>query len=437
MSELVRLEQQNRDQLLSTARTLLAETEALSSRIAALNEISVAINRTLDLEKILQVVAKQSKWLMDFEHCSVCLSQPDDTWSLTNLFGVKVVCDLSNIYNLNGIGRVLKTGQPYLERSGAASDFLNEFPSQMILPLISDSITMGSIQFATRRPNAYTQDDLRIGYMLAVQLSSAMRNATLFHELHRTQDELQRRAEELEARNQELDAYNHTIAHDLKSPLTGIVVNADLARMHAKEGLPPEIDSRLAAIKASGMQMAGMIDQLLWLAKLRDAASTAVEVNVSTVVEHAVARFEHAITARRVVVEVAPDLPRALGHAQWVEEVFANLISNAIKYIGDENPNPVIFIGAQLNPLGSSVRYMVRDNGVGISPEDQARLFAMFTRLHTVKADGLGLGLSIVQRIVTKLNGKVGVESELSKGSTFWFTLPISLKRVTSELSLS
>jgi signal transduction histidine kinase len=114
-----------------------------------------------------------------------------------------------------------------------------------------------------------------------------------------------------------------------------------------------------------------------------------------------------------------------MGHTQWIEEVFANLISNAIKYMGKDNPVPSITItGFQIHNL---VRYEVRDTGVGISPKDQAHLFEMFTRLHTVEADGLGLGLSIVRRIISKLNGQLGVESERGKGSAFWFTIPAAL----------
>ena len=111
-----------------------------------------------------------------------------------------------------------------------------------------------------------------------------------------------------------------------------------------------------------------------------------------------------------------------MGHAQWIEEIFANLVSNAIKYMGKDNPDPRISIRGK--PEGDMVRYEVCDTGVGIAPDDQARLFEMFTRLHTVNAEGLGLGLSIVHRIINKLNGQIGVESEVGKGSTFWFSLP-------------
>lgn len=110
-----------------------------------------------------------------------------------------------------------------------------------------------------------------------------------------------------------------------------------------------------------------------------------------------------------------------MGHPQWMTEVFANLISNALKYRDDQR-DLRIYIRAK--PEGDRVRYEVEDNGLGIAPEDKARIFALFTRPNSSDERGLGIGLSIVQRMVTKLGGHLGVESELGKGSTFWFTLP-------------
>jgi signal transduction histidine kinase len=108
-----------------------------------------------------------------------------------------------------------------------------------------------------------------------------------------------------------------------------------------------------------------------------------------------------------------------LGYGPWVEEVWANYVSNAIKYGGTP---PRVEVGATSLPDGM-VRFWVRDNGPGIAPENQARLFAEFERLQT-KAEGHGLGLSIVKRIVQRLGGQVGVESQAGQGSTFSFTLP-------------
>ncbi len=415
-----RLEDQDREQLLATTRRLLAEADALSSRVAAVNEIGIAINSTLNLAAILKVIARQAKWLLDFEHCSVCL-QVDEKWQVNTLFGPALDSSIDLLDTVN-VGRALKSSQPQLVRDGSSAPFLAEFASQIIIPLVADEMVLGTINFACKEPRRYTQDDMRISYMLALQLASAIRNSRNFEELKRTRDELRSRAAELEARNQELDAFSHTIAHDLKSPLSNIVLKSELVTMRLGDELPEKAQEALTGIKDSGLKMGQMIDQLLLLAKLRNVAETVIPVETKAIVAAALGRFTQVIEASKIAITIAPDLPPALGHAQWVEEVFANLVSNAIKYMGTANPQPRICIHAAHQ--GEYVRYAVQDSGVGIAPEDQKRLFEMFTRLRPTEAEGLGLGLSIVHRIVTRLNGQVGVESTPGEGSTFWFILP-------------
>ncbi|MEO8606821.1 MAG: ATP-binding protein [Chloroflexota bacterium] len=417
-----RLEDQDRDQLVVLARRLLVEADALSSRIAAVNEIGVAINRTLDLDAIQRVIAKQAKWLLDFEHCSVCLQDSsDDSWKINTLFGPAETEPL-NILETENVGQVLRGSHPRLILDGSPSPFLKVYPSQMIVPLIADDIMMGTINFASTKVRAYSQDDMRIGYMLALQLSSAIRNARTFEELKRTRDELRTYADALEARNQELDAYSHTIAHDLKSPLSSIILKSELTVAKAETTLPASVLEAFQGIKERGLLMNDMIDQLLWLAKLRNVQEAVTPVDMNTVAAAALTRLKPLIEERKIAIELAREMPSALGQALWLEEVFANLISNAVKYMGSANPAPKIrILGLRQDEM---VRYEVQDTGVGIAQENQARLFAMFTRLHTVETEGLGLGLSIVHRIVTKLNGSVGVTSQPGTGSTFWFTLP-------------
>jgi signal transduction histidine kinase len=417
-----RLEEQDRDQLLQTARSLLAEADALSSRIAAVNEIGIAINRTLDINTILHVVGNQAKWLLDFEYCSVCHQPPaTPTWQVVTLFG-KAEPEPADLLATANVGHVLRTGQPRLVQLGDNTDFMGTYASQFILPLVAENRVMGTLNFATSKPAAYTGDDMRIGYMLALQLSSALRNAHNFEALKQARDALTLYAAELEERNHELDAFSHTIAHDLKSPLNIILLQADFLRMRYADDLPPEAGDHMNGIRDGVMKMNRMIDQLLWLARLRHVSQTDTVVEIKPVVESAVARFAPSLTAAHIKIKISDPLPNALGHAAWVEEVFANLISNAIKYMGDANGSARITVRA--TPQEKMIRYEVQDTGVGIEESDTAELFEMFTRLNTVPAEGLGLGLSIVHRIVTKLNGQVGVESKKGKGSTFWFTLP-------------
>jgi class 3 adenylate cyclase len=179
-----RMEAQDQEQLLQTSRRLLTEIQALSSRIAAVNEIANAINRSLNLDEILRVVGKQAKWLLDFKHCSVCLYGYDGSFRLITLFGPPVACSSCVFPGDNPISRALKTGQPQLNPKDYTSTFLDTYPSQIIIPLESEKQVIGSINFATTSSTTYTHEDLRIGYLLALQVSAAIRNAKHFEEMN-------------------------------------------------------------------------------------------------------------------------------------------------------------------------------------------------------------------------------------------------------------
>jgi class 3 adenylate cyclase len=157
-----------------------------SQKIAAVNEIAIAINRSLKLDEILRVVSKQAKWLLDFKHCSVCLRDTTNgSWRIVTLFGSSVEISFSDITYMDVVGISLKTGQARLIHENSTSGFLSQYQSQIIIPLECDNRVLGTINFATSAPKVYTQEDLRIGYLLAVQLSAAIRNAERFEELNR------------------------------------------------------------------------------------------------------------------------------------------------------------------------------------------------------------------------------------------------------------
>jgi two-component system sensor histidine kinase/response regulator len=143
---------------------------------------------------------------------------------------------------------------------------------------------------------------------------------------------------------------------------------------------------------------------------------------MASIVLEAQKRLAYLIEERQaeVIVPDASAWPAALGHAPWVEEVWVNYLSNALEYGGTP---PRVELGATAQADGM-VRFWVRDNGPGIPPEQQGRLFTPFTQLSQVRTEGHGLGLSIVQRIVEKLHGHVWVQSAPGQGSTFFFTMP-------------
>lgn len=235
--------------------------------------------------------------------------------------------------------------------------------------------------------------------------------------------ELGRQLQEVQARNEELDAFAHTVAHDLKNPLSVLVGYSTLLEAR-RAALPDEkIDSFLGTIARQGRKMSNIIDELLLLANVRKAEEVEMEpLDMAAIVVEVQERLADLLAEQQAQVGIPDDWPAALGRGPWVEEVWANYLSNAVKYGGQPACVQLGFSNLQ-SPM-SHIKFWVRDNGPGLTPEEQARLFAPFERLHQVRAEGHGLGLSIVRRIVEKLGGRVGVESEPGQGSLFYFTLP-------------
>ncbi len=181
----------DREELLLTAQRLLAEAQALSVRIAAVNEIATAINRTLNLDEILRVIGKQAKWLLDFEHLSVYLLK-NDSGRFVKLIGTPVEFDESVISNSSSFHKALKTGQSQLIKEATPNEFLSQYTSQIILALENSKQILGVIIFGSTKLQAYNQEDLRIAYLLALQLSSAIRNANSFEDLNLLNIEIER-----------------------------------------------------------------------------------------------------------------------------------------------------------------------------------------------------------------------------------------------------
>ncbi|HOT92424.1 MAG TPA: HAMP domain-containing sensor histidine kinase [Anaerolineae bacterium] len=232
---------------------------------------------------------------------------------------------------------------------------------------------------------------------------------------------LQQRTLELESRNEDLNAYAHTVAHDIKAPLATIVGFSELLEKRHGQYPPDKLSDYFNILARTGRKIANIVDELLLLASVREVqVLETCLLDMTPIVQEALQRLTDLMTDSQPDIVFPDTWPAAVGYAPWVEEVWANYISNAIKYGG----KPLrIELGATLSG-NSHVRFWVRDNGKGLTPEEQARLFTPFTRFDHANARGHGLGLSIVKRIVEKLGGQVGVESEVGQGSTFFFTLP-------------
>lgn len=225
----------------------------------------------------------------------------------------------------------------------------------------------------------------------------------------------------VEEHNKELEAFAHTVAHDLKIPLADLMGYSEILFDMADVIQNHTMLEAVIGVKRSAQRGLNIIRELLVLASSRRQTIQLQAVDMAKVVENARQRLEMMIAEYHAEITVPAEMPTAMGYASWLEEVWVNYLSNGIKYGGKP---PRLEVGATPQANGT-IRFWVRDNGDGISVEDRASLFTEFTRLTEVHAKGHGLGLSIVKRIVERLGGQVGVESEgvPGGGSEFYFTL--------------
>lgn len=257
-------------------------------------------------------------------------------------------------------------------------------------------------------------------------------NLLIFHDItdmKQTEDKLKEANKKLvkEIKQREnliddLDSFAHTVAHDLKNSLGSIVASCDVMQEGLKDNETELVTEIAGLIKSSASKTLKITQELLILATVSHQEISKSELNMKEIFREATLQLQELILSKNVKIIEPETWPAAIGYASWVEEIWTNYLSNAIKYGGTP---PEIAVGA--NKLENNrIRFWIKDNGDGIKQEQQPKLFRKYIRLDPKKADGYGLGLSIIKRIAEKLDGTVGVEStgEPGKGSTFYFELP-------------
>ncbi len=226
---------------------------------------------------------------------------------------------------------------------------------------------------------------------------------------------------DLVQKNQELEQLAYYIAHDLQEPLRTI---NNLVKLLAEEDLErsnERTQQYLALLQNNTKWMQQSIGDLLSYARLSNKEQRWLPVELGEVVEQTKKDLDLLIRENNAIVNIS-ELPIVKGQLGEITQLFYNLIGNAIKFKGSQPPK--VDIGAKRN--GAEWLIWVRDNGVGIKPEDAERVFQLFQRLQNrSECPGTGIGLAICRKIVDRYGGRIWVESELGKGSTFYFTLPV------------
>jgi len=403
---------------------LYAQAQARARALGVLNDVSIRITRETELNSTLTAIVQSAIELVGARGGGLLVYRPEEEsleWVLSE--GNSNLQPGLRVRRGEGLcGRAWEMGRVLY-----VSSYRN-WPRRLDIPesaqlnaVIAAPITWGDEFYGVLTANTgddqrrFTRDDAKLFCQLAIQASIAIKNARLF-------DELRQHVRDLEERNSELDAFSYTVAHDLKSPLQVIMGFANVLRTTYADELSEEILQMVQHIEDYSIQLKENVDDLLLIARLRNAEAEMVSVNPGEVLNRVIARMEERLELRGMQIVVPRRIPAVRGHEPWLDAIFSNLIDNALKYAGTENATPRLTIRARRE--GRLLRLEFEDNGVGIPAEHQARVFEMFARFHPREAPGSGLGLSIVKRLVDRMEGVVGVRSKNGEGSTFWLLLP-------------
>jgi len=247
----------------------------------------------------------------------------------------------------------------------------------------------------------------------------------VFHDLterKQAEDARDRILKELEAKNREMRHFTYTVSHDLRSPLVTIQGFAGMLRKDLELTTKEKAVTDLEYIEKAATKMDALLSDTLKLSRIGRMVNPPEDVPFGEIVQGALEQTAGDIQAHHIDVTVAEDFPSVHVDRMRIEELLVNLITNSIKYRG-ENPHPKIELGYRRD--GGETVFFVRDNGIGIEKSQAEKVFDLFYQVDK-SGGGTGAGLAIVKRIVEVHGGRIWIESELGKGCTVCFTLPLS-----------
>jgi light-regulated signal transduction histidine kinase (bacteriophytochrome) len=316
------------------------------------------------------------------------------------------------------------------------------FRASAAFPLRRSGEPVGALTLYSEVPGAFDAEQVRLLEALCDDLSYAL-DAIQQDRLHaEAEQDLRRTAEGLARSNKELEQFAYISSHDLQEPLRMVSAYSGLLRERYQGQLDEKADQYLAFVLEGSQRMRLLINDLLAYSRVSDGASHLAPVAVREPLEAALADLRVAIDETGAAI-TQEQLPTVTSDRLLLAQVFMNLIGNALKF-RTPGAAPAIHVGARrVVPAGAAGArdaqdpqrahgaewvFFVRDNGIGIDPRYADKIFDIFQRLHSRgRYEGTGIGLAICRKIVERHGGRIWVESEAGKGSTFFFSVPDDL----------
>lgn len=294
--------------------------------------------------------------------------------------------------------------------------------SVLCMPVFKQSKMIGILYLENRLANSvFTPEKTELLELLISQAAISLENATLFVKREKTGKKLEKTLEELKRSNKELQQFAYIASHDLQEPLRMISSFLQLLQRRYEGQLDSDADEFIDYAVDGAARMQKLINDLLAYSRVNRTTSEFEKVDLEKVLDEILMYHKLSIKENDVYVTRDP-LPMVNGDYSQMVQVFQNLVGNAIKYRGEESPK--IHISAEKED--DNWLFKVEDNGIGIDPKYFERVFMIFKRLHTNEEySGTGIGLAITKRIIERHGGDIWVDSQLGKGSKFYFNLPL------------
>jgi len=306
----------------------------------------------------------------------------------------------------------------FISLIGAATEFVANFLagrsySHPLISIWNSAVLLGFFLLSV-----FILSTLKIEYRRRIKLIDELQDTVV--ELKRTEEELKQKSQDLARSNAELEQFASAASHDLKEPLLAITIGLKLLKKRYEDKLDSEGDTFIAETIDEAMRMQTLISDMLSYARLGTSGKPFVPTDSTAILNRSLANLRIPLEQSDAVVTHDP-LPEVMADPIQLCQLLQNLISNAIKFRGEEKPS--IHISAERKE--KEWVFSVSDNGIGIPAEYSERIFEIFQRLHNKKEyPGTGIGLATCKKIVERHGGCIWVKSEPGKGSTFYFTIP-------------
>lgn len=422
------------------------EQRRLSERLATLNRIGGAILHSRTSAELLASVLAATRSSITCRRASVLLL--DEQSRVLTLAGIDseytsrarpgamiplelVPADILAAVRRNEVLRITDL-EPHRSVVPQVDELVREgIRSVVVIPMLSQGQVLGALNLWSATHEGISDGECELGREIAGLLAVGLVQLRLHEKVRRNAEELEQRVLERTAEltevNEELESYVRTVSHDLRAPLRAIQGLGTAVIEDYGERLDVQGMDYLARMTAAAERMDRMLLDLLAYSRMGKTEIVLEPIATEDVVREARNLVHAVLDGSNAVIEVERPLLPMLGHRPTLLQVVSNLLTNAAKFV---RPGKTPRIRLRTERSGSNVRLWVDDEGIGIAPEHQERIFRAFERLHPHdEYPGTGIGLAIVRRATERMGGRAGVESRLGEGSHFWIELPSATDR--------